>query len=798
MEEERVMPDTMQIDKEQSDTAQLSAERNENNSPWPTTDTGKVLFILDVATELEGKILRQWIDEHRPTNSVAEQQVAISLSRVDGEFDLAPLASKLDTDDDTVLVPLRVLWLPVNALKNGMPRLRDLIFGDPRRPNKIRAHYIHLQRPNRVNRIIGSPATIAEMHRLFEAQGHQNTTHIDESFVSFVARKAGIVLDIAERRIQGGRYKVPRFVAKSLSARPSFKQEVENLALAAGKTHTELMAEANTYLKEMIAVPNTFYIDFMGRFNRFVLNLGYEDKIVCDQEALERTRKMVREHPSMMLWTHKTYLDGMVLPKVLYDNDFPLPHMFGGSNINFAGLGFLLRRSGAIFIRRSFQDNDLYKMTLRQYIGYLMEKRFPMTWAFEGTRSRVGKLMPPRYGLLKYVLEGCHATNAENIHIIPISISYDLIRDVDEYATEQTGRIKKAESLSWFVGYMRSLSKPMGRIYMDIGEPVVLEKSPDPDDKLALSKIAFEVAVQANKVTPITVPSQVTMSLLGAAPRALTTKELTTEVRELLDWARARNIRISNDFDLENTDHMLAVLDLMIAEGVISRYEAGPEVVWGIALEQHPRASYYRNTVIHFFVNKAIIELALLKASDAPVEQAEEVFWQEADNLRDLFKFEFFYAPTDEFHQQLKEELDRVDGQWQQHLQGGNQETLKVIKNMQPLVAHSTMLTFVEAYRVVADLVGGLKNDQGIDEKTCIAEALKYGHQMYLQRRISSEASIGKLLFKNGHQLMKNHGLTEGGGEDIFQQRKDIALQLRELARRLDRIRAMVIAHRGQ
>jgi len=117
---------------------------------------------------------------------------------------------------------------------------------------------------------------------------------------------------------------------------------------------------------------------------------------------------------------------------------------------------------------------------------------------------------------------------------------------------------------------------------------------------------------------------------------------------------------------------------------------------------------------------------------------------------------------------------------------------------MQPLVAHSTMLTFVEAYRVVADLVGGLKNDQGIDEKTCIAEALKYGHQMYLQRRISSEASIGKLLFKNGHQLMKNHGLTEGGGEDIFQQRKDIALQLRELARRLDRIRAMVIAHRGQ
>ena len=96
-----------------------------------------------------------------------------------------------------------------------------------------------------------------------------------------------------------------------------------------------------------------------------------------------------------------------------------MPHMFGGANMNFPGLGFLLHRAGAIFIKRSFQDNELYKTTLRHYIGYLMEKRFPMNWAFEGTRSRMGKLMPPRYGLLKYVLEACHAADARKIHIIP-------------------------------------------------------------------------------------------------------------------------------------------------------------------------------------------------------------------------------------------------------------------------------------------------------------------------------------------------------------------------------------------
>ena len=151
----------------------------------------------------------------------------------------------------------------------------------------------------------------------------------------------------------------------------------------------------------------------------------------------------------------------------------------------FAGLGFLARRAGAIFIRRSFQDNALYKMILRLYIGYLLEKRFPFSWSFEGTRSRVGKLMPPKYGLLKYVTEAAHTTGARNLHIFPISISYDLIGDVADMTTEQTGAVKAPETLRWFLRYLSGLRQPMGRVYFDFGEPVVLEESPAPGDRLA-------------------------------------------------------------------------------------------------------------------------------------------------------------------------------------------------------------------------------------------------------------------------------------------------------------------------
>jgi glycerol-3-phosphate O-acyltransferase len=530
---------------------------------------------------------------------------------------------------------------------------------------------------------------------------------------------------------------------------------VEALARESGRSKEDLIKEARTYMDEMVSRPSTFWLDVYGRFNKFCLGLGYEEEIVVDHKAVENMRRIVRDSPAMLLWTHKTYLDGMVVPKVLYDNDFPMPHMFGGANMNFPGLGHLLHRAGGIFIKRSFQDNELYKITLRHYIGYLMEKRFPMNWAFEGTRSRMGKLMPPRYGLLKYVLEACHATDARNIHIIPISISYDLIRDVEEYATEQTGRGKGAESLRWFIGYIRSLARPMGKVYMDIGEPVVLDRAPMTED------------------------------------------EVVEDLRTLLAWAEARNLRISRDFDRAYADQMEGLLGIMIDEGIVTRYDEGPEIVYGIELDQHPVASYYRNTVIHFFVNKAIIELALLKASENEGEGALDVFWSEVDQLRDLFKFEFFYAPTEEFHQQIREELDRYNDDWENLLSQGAAGFGLMLNAMIPLVSHVTLLTYAEAYSVVATLLAGLSDTESLEQDDCVDQALKFGRQAYLQRRISSESSIGKLLFKNAYKMLQSRKLTDCSDPNVAENRMELARELRDLLRRLDLIRAIGVASRG-
>src|SRR3546814_10349493 len=118
-------------------------------------------------------------------------------------------------------------------------------------------------------------------------------------------------------------------------------------------------------------------------------------------------------------------------------------------------MGCVVRRSVLIFLRGSLQGQPVYKLVLRHYIAWLRAKRFPLSWAFEGTRSRLGKLMPPKYGLMKYVLDAAHATGTGGVHFVPFVTSFDLIRDVEEYAAEQTGRTKAPESLAWFLGYMK-------------------------------------------------------------------------------------------------------------------------------------------------------------------------------------------------------------------------------------------------------------------------------------------------------------------------------------------------------
>lgn len=760
----------------------------------PLRYDGAKLFILDARNNVERRHLVDWLTQTWGGANDADI-VTLSLSDDSRALDLDALAQKLVRDRNCLVVPVRVAWRIPRFDKDRALRLRDLIFGDPRMPGALRARLILLRDRRRAQCVIGEPATLASLELRYHQQVVSTEAADASDFAAFVARQAALALDAQERGVRGTRYKVPRFVSDSLAAGPKFRAAMRGVSEELGRPVASLMPEARRYMKEVISTPSALFIDLRARLERFMMTQGYDKGFRYDPAELEALRKTIREYPTVLLFTHKTYLDGTTPNTLLYDNDLPMLHSFGGINLDFFGIGTLFRRSGMIFIRRSFQDNPVYKVVLRQYIAYLLEKRFPMSWALEGTRSRLGKLMPPKYGILKYVLDAAHDGGIENVHIIPFVTSFDLIRDVEEYAGEQTGLAKKPESLSWFIGYLKSLREPMGRVRIDLGAPVIVGKAPHPDDKLALSKIAFDASVRANRVTPLTVTSVMCMALLGTAPRGVTANELAAVTEILTDWARVRGIRLSDELATLDRAALRATADKLVNSGLIQRDDEGSVTIYSIQPAKHAMASYYRNTIIHHFLDKTIIELSLFKADEAESGDPAEAFWAETDRLRDLFKFEFFYPPREQYHKDLVAELDRTDAHWQTMLASGGGQIRRLIRRLQPLNGHAALLPFVEAYTIVLDQFVRLKPGETLDQKTCVEQGLVEGKQAYLLRRITSEASIGKILFENGFKLATHLGLNDENDAEVIRKRRALLLEFRALSRRMERMRLDVLAH---
>lgn len=761
-------------------------------TPWQKIDSDRVLFIIDAHHHVEERLLLAWIESTKSESEYTGDvdQVIVAIAHDPENIDTDELQASLDVPADTLLVPIRVVWKSAQDRKDNKPQFRDLLWGNPHRPNRVKAKRILKSDPTRAVCIWGRPATLETLKKGFAER--QEIAVVDKNLADYIAGQASLALEVAERRLRGCRYKVPRQVAKQIRSSDRYKRSLQAITDITDSTEAQLREKAIPIFKELVSIPHNFWQDVMASFLRKVISLGYENELVLDQERLMRFRKIVREHPSALLWTHKTHMDGLTIQTMLFENDFPTPHTLGGINMAFAGLGFLARRSGAIFIRRSFQDNPLYKLVLRNYLAYLLEKRFPLTWSFEGTRSRVGKLMPPRYGILKYVMDAVSESSAESLYIIPVAINYDMINDVKDYAAEQSGALKRPESLSWFISYLKRLKQPLGRIYVDFGEPVIVQKSSIGDDKMALAKTAFKVGVEANRVTPITLTSLMSLSLLGAAPRAQTIEELRHGMTALREWAKHRDIRFTSDFDDDNVEHMRELIDAMVRAELINRYDEGPETIYAVAADQHMLAGYYRNTIVHHFVSKAIAELALLHAATRP-DAALAEFWAEAHRLRDMFKFEFFYSPTEEFNNDIRAELNFFDADWESKLQKQGSFVEDFLRGMEPLVAHSTLRPYIEAYRVVADVFSSLDAEQTLDQKETMSASFKYAKQAYLQQRITSKASIGKILFTNGFKLLESYDLVEADGDNLVDRRKQASKNFRILAHRLDHLRALAM-----
>jgi glycerol-3-phosphate O-acyltransferase len=610
------------------------------------------------------------------------------------------------------------------------------------------------------------------------------------SLAGFVAHQAALALDRAERTVVGDRAKVPRHVTEAIRHSPEFRREVARLAERLERPEEEVLAEAVEDLDGLVAAMDPVAIELFTGLLRPVHARAWD--VQADTARLDGLRDLNRRHPLVFLPSHRSYVDPLVLADVLAAHDFPRNHVLGGDNLRFWPVGTLAKRAGLVFIRRSFGDDQVYKLAVREYFAFLLAKRFNLEWYMEGGRSRTGKLRPPRHGLLRFVADAVERGRVEDAYLVPVSITYDQLREVSGMAAEQGGAAKRGEGLSWMASYIREqVRTPLGTVHVGFAEPLslaaALRSGADPADpdarRLTLQKVAFQVAVGINSVTPATATALVTLALLGVRDRALTLAQVQRVLEPLLAYLTDRQLP-SSGAALRTARGVQRVLGALAQQDVVTVYEGGEEPVYAIGRGQHLVAAFYRNNAIHHFVDRAIAELVMLRD---PVDR-----WDEASRLRKLLEFEFFFPEREVYRERLSAELARLDPHWE------TADGRDVLCGVPLLVAHRVLRSFVDAQLVVAERLAARDPRTPVVEADFMAECSGVGQQMLLQGRLHGPESLSRELFAGALRLAANLDLVDPGREELARRRQEWAAQVRDVVGRVTVIDELDAASRRE
>jgi 1-acyl-sn-glycerol-3-phosphate acyltransferase len=420
-----------------------------------------------------------------------------------------------------------------------------------------------------------------------------------------------------------------------------------------------------------------------------LLTRAYHQGIHINSAEVLRLRRVAEEAAEkgqsiIFLPCHRSHVDYVSLQVICYRLGLALPTVVAGDNLNFPGVGYFLQHAGAMWIRRSFGDDQLYQTLVQSYIDTLLQNGHNLECFIEGGRSRTGKLLQPKFGILSFVLDSVLTGSVEDCIICPVSTQYDKVIEVDSYVSELLGQPKTKEGLKSFLSATNVLSLKLGRVDMRFHEPwslrgfiteqnTRLTKQPSEIQsydaahrRRLLTTLGFRVLKEINDVSVVMPTALVGTILLTLRGRGVGKSELVRRVNWLSDRVRAQNGRLAH-FATNNTAAVVDRALEVLGPKLVGRVEGLPEETY--FAEDRFQLSFYRNMTIHLFVSQALVCAALyLKVKLGVSKDTQRTSY---DSLREyvlflsqLFRAEFIFdtRPLDEnLRDTLKQlEADKV------------------------------------------------------------------------------------------------------------------------------------------
>ncbi|CCC11039.1 hypothetical protein SMACR_03745 [Sordaria macrospora] len=400
---------------------------------------------------------------------------------------------------------------------------------------------------------------------------------------------------------------------------------------------------------------------------------AYHQGIHVSSEEVLRLRNVAREAEKkgqsiIFLPCHRSHVDYVASQLLCYRLGLTMPVIVAGDNLNFPLVGNFLQHAGAMFIRRSFGDDQLYGTLVQAYIDVLLQGGYNFECFIEGGRSRTGKLLPPKFGILSFVLDSILSGRVQDAVICPVSYQYDKVVETEGYVTELLGVPKKKENLADFLsGGSSVLSLRLGRVDVRFHEPwslrgfvdeqiTRLSKVPssinwkDMKNSIVRQKLlrtlGYKVLADINDVSVVMPTALIGTVLLTLRGRGVGRAELIRRVEWLTARVRAKGGRVAHFGNTPVADVIERGLEVL-GKDLVGVVEGLAEPTY-YAVDRF-QLSFYRNMTIHLFISEALVAAALytrVKRGGGPAIQ--DIPYQDLHDqvlfLSSLFRGEFIYS----------------------------------------------------------------------------------------------------------------------------------------------------------
>ncbi len=666
---------------------------------------------------------------------------------------------------DVTLVPLTLLWSMRPEKLFLSPA--DVLFGSTDMPGDARSL---LQLLTNLGHGAARVCAPLSLRQFLASQAPQTSDYTLFRRLSYsVLRKIE-----RERRAAVGpaRKPIERLTAEVLRS-PKLSGLIDDLAKGDVENKRALLGKAAGILKELVATPNTDLVTAVEPLLDRIVQRVWSRVDVSELE-LNRVRDRARLGTVVLLPSHKSHVDYLILSYVLRKNLLELPMIAAGDNLSFFPVGPMLRRGGAFFIRRDFKGDRLYAATVDAYIRRLIKDGWSLEFFLEGGRSRTGKLLSSKLGLLNIVVDAALQETLHPIAFVPVHIGYDRTMEDFELALEKAGAPKERESARSLLAVADALSYSYGAVTVSFGPPIDLEahlqslglvrsqELTPAKRRSVVTALAHKVEASIQQHAKLTAGTLLATELLDMQLRGVNLAGLLMRTNRLLKVLIRSGATPAEGLLLEsgqlNPAAVSETLGIFVRGKLVREHRHDQTLtrtlsssggvlrdpVYTVSDESRSRLELAKNAILHFLWDRAVLSAAFHAKESRSV--ARSALLEEAEQLDALLGLDLPMHRLEPTKERLGAALEDMllFGELQEHEAGlrvgpGNGDADAMVW----LISHRAhLIATIESARIALQAALQLSASSPIEERALVSRALGIGREMFLRAEIDKREAV--------------------------------------------------------